>query len=384
MPYNTSALTQSIYLHWPFCPYKCHFCPFVAYAGQDSFMGKYHAALTQEIKAFASQGAHQVPIETIFLGGGTPSTYPDKLLLDMSGILKSTFTVLPTAEFTIEVNPGTVRVEQFAPWKEAGINRLSIGVQSLNDKVLHTLNRRQSASDVTQLLERAHPHFENISIDLIIGLPGVSAQEWKELIQTVCTWPIVHLSIYFLTIHEGTALYFRVKKNDVTLPADEAVVDLYLWTREYVTACGFEQYEISNFAKPGFRSKHNQVYWAQKPYKGFGVGACSFDGTSRYQNKKDLFGYMKAVEQGTDILEFEEQLTSEQQLLETIMLGLRQAKGINKERLFEQGNEQWRREISATLDDLMKVGYVEQENGYIRLTPAGLAVENEIIVRLSR
>jgi oxygen-independent coproporphyrinogen-3 oxidase len=356
----------------------------VAYAGKDSFMGAYHTALTQEIKAFAAQGKHSATIETIFLGGGTPSTYPDNLLLDTSGILRSAFTISDTAEFTIEVNPGTVRVEQFAPWKEAGINRLSIGVQSLNDKVLNNLNRRQSATDVTQLLERAQHHFNNISIDLIIGLPGVSAEEWKQLIQTVCTWPIVHLSVYFLTIHEGTALYFRVKKNDVTLPADEAIVDLYLWTREYLTAYGFEQYEISNFAKPGFRSQHNQVYWAQKPYKGFGVGACSFDGTSRFQNNKDLFKYMKAIEQGGDILELEEILTPEQQILETIMLGLRQARGIERERLFKQGNEQWRQEISATLDDLVSIGYVEQNDGYIRLTPAGLAVENEIIVRLSR
>lgn len=384
MPYNSIEPTQSLYVHWPFCPYKCHFCPFVAYAGHDSFMGRYHAALTREIKSFAQLSPRKEIINTIFLGGGTPSTYPDELLLDTSGILKSTFAVSDTVEFTIEVNPGTVRDEQFAVWKDAGINRLSIGVQSLNDKVLHTLNRKQSASDVIGLLDRAHPHFENISIDLIIGLPGVSCQEWKELIQTVCSWPIKHLSVYFLTIHEGTALYFRVKKNDVVLPTDEAIVDLYMWTREYVEAAGFEQYEISNFAKPGYRSQHNQIYWLQKPYKGFGVGACSFDGASRYQNKKDLFGYITGVEQGKDILEFEEKLTQEQQSLETIMLGLRQTQGIKRERLFAEIDEQWRSEVTATLEDLIKVGYIQNNDGYIRLTPAGLAVENEIIVRLSR
>ena len=384
MSYNNNIETQSLYIHWPFCPYKCHFCPFVAYAGQDSSMGRYHKALKKEIELFAHDEQKKAMVETIFFGGGTPSTYPDELLLDMSGTLRSVFAISDDAEISIEVNPGTVHSGQIELWKGIGINRLSVGVQSLNDKVLQNLNRHQSASDVIKLIDYAHPIINNISIDLIIGLPGVSDQEWKQLINTVTTWPITHISIYFLTIHEGTALYFRVKKQDVTLPVDEHVVDLYLWTVDQLAAHGFEQYEISNFGKNGFTARHNQVYWSQKPYKGFGVGACSFDGLSRFQNKKDLFKYLDAVDQGKEVVEFEELLTQEQQFLELLMLGLRQRKGILLTTLLECIEHSRRIELQQTINELVETNYIHCEEGYVRLTPTGLAVENEIIVRLSR
>lgn len=348
-------------------------------------MAQYHKALVAEIQQFAATRQDTSPISTIFFGGGTPSTYPNDLLLDMYGILKTAFHISEQSEVTIEVNPGTVKDEQLTLWKSLGINRLSVGVQSLNDKVLQNLNRMQSAQQVFGLLNKAHHLFENISIDLIIGLPGISEQEWKNLIKEVCTWPITHISIYFLTIHEGTALQIRVKKNDVTLPADDATVDLYVWTVEYLAAHGFEQYEISNFGKNGFRARHNQVYWSKKRYKGFGVGACSFDGERRYQNIKDLFKYMKAIEEGLEHIEFEETLTSEQQFLETIMLGLRQKEGIALDTLLQDVNQLPRNEVIATIDDLIKASYVHKNShGNIALTPLGLAMENEIIVRLSR
>lgn len=384
MPYNNNIETQSLYIHWPFCPYKCHFCPFVAYAGHDSYMERYHKTLKAEIELFAKEQEKKAVVETIFFGGGTPSTYPDHLLLDMSAILRSTYAISEHAEISIEVNPGTVHDGQIQLWKDIGINRLSIGVQSLNDKVLHNLNRHQSATDVIRLIDNAHPLINNISIDLIIGLPGISVAEWKSLINTVVTWPITHISIYFLTIHEGTALYFRVKKNDVTLPVDEAIVDLYLWTVDELAQHGFEQYEISNFGKHGFTARHNQVYWSQKPYKGFGVGACSFDGASRFQNKKDLFKYLAAVEQADAIVEFEEQLTDDQKFLELLMLGLRQKKGILLTTLLEGCKTSQRSDVQQTINELVETNYLNYEKGYVRLTPSGLAVENEIIVRLSR
>jgi oxygen-independent coproporphyrinogen-3 oxidase len=195
--YNVASETRSLYLHWPFCPYKCHFCPFVAIASHDQYMERYHHALLKEIEQFSGNYTGSRLIETIFLGGGTPSTYPPPLLLDTFGTLIRMFTIVPHAEITIEVNPGTVNEEKLQTWKKAGINRLSIGVQSLNDGVLKNLNRHQTASSVLQLLEIASPLFENISVDLILGLPDVSPDEWKQLIQTIVTWPIKHVSVYF-------------------------------------------------------------------------------------------------------------------------------------------------------------------------------------------
>jgi oxygen-independent coproporphyrinogen-3 oxidase len=375
--------TRSLYIHWPFCPYKCHFCPFVAYAGHDSFMDRYHAALMKEINEYAAMMPANQRIDTIFFGGGTPSTYPNHLLLDTSAILKKLFAIEDGAEITIEVNPGTVKPGQLEVWKRCGINRLSIGVQSLNDTVLHNLNRHQSAADVIKLITEAKEIIPNISIDLIIGLPGISPDEWKQLVQTVSAWPIMHISIYFLTIHEGTALYFRVKKNDVTLPVDEVTVDLYIWTVEYLRAMGFEQYEISNFGRSGFRARHNAVYWARDPYKGFGVGACSFDGHSRYQNNKNLFAYLSGMENGTSIVDFVELLTQEQVCLETIMLGLRQAHGLAMETIFETANETERVRLHGVIEEMERAGYVTRQDERLKLTPLGLAVENEIVVAVS-
>ncbi len=203
---------ESLYIHWPFCPYKCHFCPFVALAGHDAFMERYHKALSAEIERYAREHKSSQPLQTLFFGGGTPSTYPPHLLLDMFGTLNNVFTFASDAEISLEVNPGTVTQEKIETWKHVGINRLSIGVQSLNDGVLKRLNRHQSLADVISLFEMATPLFDNISVDMILGLPDVSVQEWKDSLLKIVQWPIKHLSLLFLTVHEDTPLYFGVKK----------------------------------------------------------------------------------------------------------------------------------------------------------------------------
>lgn len=381
--YDALVGTEYLYLHWPFCPYKCTFCPFVAFAGVDHYMAQYHAALCEEIKAFKEHNNAKSTIKTIFIGGGTPSTYPDQLLLDMSGTIREVFNLADDLEFSIEVNPGTVRLEQFAIWKEAGINRLSIGVQSLNDKALHKLNRHQSASDVYFLLEQASKQFDNISVDIIIGLPGVSRSDWVEMIERLVNWPIKHVSMYFLTIHENTMLYRGVMDGKVQLPLDDDVVDLYYWTTERLKLAGFEQYEVSNFARAGFASKHNQAYWDRVPYRGFGVGACSFDGTRRYQNDKNLLKYLKNMNEGCAATTFCEQLDFKQAWLEQLMLGMRRSKGIVISDLLKFLTAQQVTHFNEQLEQLVQAQFLRVEHGCLYLTPKGLSVENEIVVKLS-
>lgn len=383
MPYNYNAQTRSIYIHWPFCPYKCNFCPFVALASHDQFMERYHNALVKEIKDFGLHYAQKLPLDTIFIGGGTPSTYPDNLLLDMCGILKDVFVFDQTSEFTIEVNPGTVRPEQLILWKSLGINRLSIGVQSLKDQLLKKLNRHQSAQDVYTVLDQAKDHFDNISVDFILGLPEITPQDWKELIEKAVTWPIKHISIYFLMVHEDTPLYFGVKKKTITLPCDDEIVDLYYWTVEYLAAHGFEQYEISNFAKPGYYSRHNSMYWDRKPYKGFGLGACEFDGETRLQNQKNLNKYFDGIEKGNDITIFSEVLTSEQVYLEKVMLGLRRAQGVSYDDLLEHLSDVQQLHVKEQIAMLTQTEFIAERQGRLILTPKGLAMENDIVVKLS-
>jgi oxygen-independent coproporphyrinogen-3 oxidase len=345
-------------------------------------MDRYHKALVAEITSFYRNKSEKYRIKTIFFGGGTPSTYPDTLLLDMFAILKENFIIDKEHEITIEVNPGTVRPEQIELWKKVGINRLSIGVQSLNDNVLKDLNRHQRAQDVRDLIERAKDEIPNLSLDLIIGLPGIPEAEWKSLIMTVVRLPIKHLSVYFLTVHEGTALYFRVKRQEVQLPADDGLVDLYTWTVATLHEHGFNQYEISNFSMPGFESRHNYTYWIRKPYQGFGVGACSFDGASRFQNTKNLFAYCDALEKGESIVDFVEYLSEDQIFLETVMLGLRQCAGLNREKIISQLAEPKKEAACQMLKQLCDEGYLKENNKQVVLTPRGLAVEQEIVVRL--
>jgi putative oxygen-independent coproporphyrinogen III oxidase len=379
MKYNTSVDTRSLYIHWPFCPYKCHFCPFVALASHDQFMQQYHEALHKEIINFAQQLGHVQTLDTIFIGGGTPSTYPINLLLDTFDTLRRWFSFNKECEISLEVNPGTVTDEKLHGWQQAGISRLSIGVQSLKDEVLTKLNRLQTSHDVYALLASAKDLFKNISIDLIVGLPGVSMAEWQDIVHEVVTWPITHVSVYFLSVHENTPLYFGVKAKKITLPCDDEVVESYYWTVATLKSGGFAQYEISNFARPGYESRHNTVYWERKPYKGFGLGACSFDGKRRLQNQKNLTSYIH----GTDHTVFAEDLTREQIHLEKIMLGMRRVGGVTLAELYEHLAPAEIDQILMNLAWLRDNKFILWTEDRIVLTPAGLAVENEIVVKLS-
>lgn len=383
MRYNAQAQTESLYIHWPFCPYKCHFCPFVALAGQDAHMGRYHESLKKELIRFSEAQHNPVPLKTIYIGGGTPSTWPDELLLDTFGTLKHTFDMREISEITIEANPGTVRAEQIKVWQKAGITRISVGVQSLNDTVLHNLNRQQSALQVRQLIQLLAGNFASVSVDIIIGLPGISESEWQEFIYEIITWPIQHISMYFLSVHEGTPLYFRVARNQIVLPPDEATVDLYYWSVKTLAAAGFEQYEVSSFARTGCASQHNQVYWERKPFKGIGIGAWSFDGEVRIQNEKNIQKYMQAQEEGEEALCSAEPVTEEAARLETLMLGLRRTKGVLIADVI-QGLSKERQELFfRRVDALEEKNLLQKEGQRIRLTPTSLALENEVSAHLS-
>lgn len=373
---------QHLYVHWPFCPYKCHFCDFVAMASHEQFMQDYHKALIEEIELFIPYAAANRRLQTIYLGGGTPSTYPAALLLDTFAILKKHFEFDQTTEITIEVNPGTVTPELLLAWKQAGINRLSIGVQSLKDVVLKSLNRHQTKQDVENVLKEASVYFQNLSVDFILGLPGVSDDEWKLMIQEAMNWPIKHISVYFLTVHEDTPLYFKVKTNRMTLPPDDNTVDLYDWTVATLQKHGFNRYELSNFAKPGFESLHNSAYWDRKSYKGFGLGACSFNGTVRFQNVKNLGKYLELLEKKESVIDACEQLTSTQIALEKIMLGLRQSKGLVVADYMKEATPAQQLHFIQGAEKLKVNGLIEQDEYKIRLTPKGYALENEVALHL--
>ena len=385
MTYSCSdAQTRFLYIHWPFCAYKCHFCPFVSFASHEQFMERYNRALLLEIERFAEKQTKKCDIESLFIGGGTPSTWPDVQILDTFGKLSNILPLSKSAEVTIEVNPGTVRGEQLEIWKHIGINRLSIGVQSLNDAVLKNLNRFQTAEDVFNLLDinSAKRCFENISIDIILGLPGVSEDEWKDLLHTVVGWPIQHISIYFLTIHSKTPIYYRIESGEISMMQDDDLVGQYNWSVDFLDMHGFKRYEISNFAKKGYECRHNKVYWERKPYKGFGLAACSFDGRCRFQNHKNLLEYMTCIEHGKGVENFCEKLTDDQIRLEKLMLGLRTDQGICEEQMFEGLSESQRRRLETKIADLKNKNFIYERSGRFVINPVFLTIENEIVLEL--
>lgn len=373
---------KHLYIHWPFCPYKCHFCDFVAMASHEQFMKQYHDALIKELEQNESLMPLKPRLKTIYFGGGTPSTYPPELLLDTFGRLRKLFDFDQTTEVTIEVNPGTIQPGLFDVWSKVGINRLSIGVQSLKDVVLNSLNRHQSKQQVEELLQQASGYFKNLSVDFILGLPGVTDEEWKSMIAEAMSWPIQHISVYFLTVHEDTPLYFKVTRNKVQLPPDDAMVDLYHWTVDYLSDHGFERYEISNFAKKGFRSLHNAAYWDRKPYRGFGLGACSFNGTERFQNTKNLGKYIQHIESGQSVVDMSETLTESQIMLERLMLGLRQAHGVCVQDYLKTLTSDKHSKFFENITLLESAQLLSYRNGNIQLTPKGYALENEVTLKL--
>lgn len=382
MNYYSFDGLQYLYIHWPFCLYKCHFCDFVALASHDEYMERYHYALKKEIIDFAEDQQQKYSLKTIYMGGGTPSTYPLPLLLDTFATLKSRFTFEPDIEITLEVNPGAITKEAVQAWKGMGINRLSVGVQSLQDGALHTLNRLQKKADVIELFSIVPDYISNVSVDFILGLPYVSSSQWKEMIVEAMQWPITHISIYFLMVHEKTPLYFKVHTSAVLLPPDEEIIDLYWWTVQTLQDHGFNRYEVSNFAKNGYESRHNKAYWDRKKYKAFGLGACSFDGQYRFQNEKQLMKYMQNIEQNVSVLYEEEQLTIKQVQTERIMLGLRLTTGMMVSEVLQDFTEQEKENFYAAVAILENQGLLEHKNGKIALTPHGFLVENEVAVRL--
>ncbi len=373
---------QHLYIHWPFCPYKCHFCDFVAMASHEQFMTQYHHALIKELHQNESLMPRKPRLKTIYFGGGTPSTYPSELLLDTFATLRKLFDFDQTTEVTIEVNPGTVSPEILAVWSQVGINRLSIGVQSLKDVVLNSLNRHQTKQQVQEILKQASFYFKNLSVDFILGLPGVTDEEWKIMIAEAMGWPIQHISVYFLTVHEDTPLYFKVAQNKVKLPPDDAMVDLYHWTVEYLAQHGFDRYEISNFAKKGFRSLHNAAYWNRKPYRGFGLGACSFNGTQRFQNSKNLGKYIQNIENNQSVVDMSETLSDSQIMLEKLMLGLRQTDGVVVKEYLKTLSLDKQNKFFENVGLLESAQLLSYRNGNIQLTPQGYALENEVTLKL--
>lgn len=389
--YNVGA-SEGIYIHIPFCLSKCVYCDFTSYAGCGSDeQRRYFDALNREAELYAKlrtadpqNAAAQLP-DTIFIGGGTPSTVDASYI---AGVLER----LPraqNAEITIECNPAAVLDSRLNTYRAAGINRLSMGVQSFNDAELRFLGRPHTAAEAARSFRRARQAgFDNINIDLIFGFPGQTQESWKKTLDTALELSPDHISFYSLQIEEGTPLYEKFRRDEVEQIPDEINRAMYRTAVERLTAAGYEHYEISNAAKPGRRCRHNIKYWSMARYTGLGAAAHSFDGQCRYYNPDALTEYEAAVEQKQrtgDLTagSYKEELSVHDRMTDYIFTGLRLTEGLDLE-LFKQmfGEDLLKlrkEEISQFINDgLLEI--VEKKN--LRFTGAGLDISNYVIGEL--
>ena len=366
-----------IYIHIPFCRSKCDYCDFYSLAGRDDRMDQYQKALLSHIKETAPL-AQDFPVDTIYIGGGTPSYYGAKRLKELLGVIRKLYKVEKDAEVTVECNPDSVDVKSLKILRKAGVNRLSMGMQSANACELERIHRIHTPQQVNEAATAARKAgFTNLSLDLIYGLPGQTMDSWKATVEHALSLIPQHLSCYGLKVEEGTPLAARVAQGEI-LPDDDQQADLYLWTVGRLERAGYPQYEISNFAKPGFASRHNLRYWLTQPYIGFGPGAHSDFGGRRYSFVQDLDAYIQGVLQGGDIIDESEIIPKRERCGEYLMLRLRTVQGLNEQEYRSTYFMDFA-PLQARLEQFRAQGWAEQTDGRWHFTPKGFLLSNQLI-----
>ena len=366
-----------LYIHIPFCKSKCIYCDFYSLPRAEDRMDRYVSALCRQLAEIAQRTtAHTV--DSVYLGGGTPSYLGEKRLRRILKTVKKHYHLSRDAEITLEANPDSAGDwRALRALRRAGMNRLSLGVQSADDGLLRTLGRPHTFAQAEEAAAAARrARIRNLSLDLIYGLPGQNLAGWKDTLERAAALEPEHLSCYGLKVEEGTPLWDMQEKMD--LPDDDAQADMYLWTVERLGALGYEQYEISNFARPGRASRHNMKYWTLCEYAGFGPGAHSDLGDVRYAYLRSLDTYCAGVEAGVSVLESNEHIPSRERDIEYVMLGLRLTQGISRQE-FENRYRLPFAPIQSVLERFRATGHAALAGGRWRLTPEGFLVSNQII-----
>lgn len=375
-------MATALYIHIPFCATKCSYCSFSSYAGLEGLQGRYVDSLCVELQKSASEGDTE-PLQTVFLGGGTPTLLSANLLRK---VLSSCFALFPfaaDAEISIEANPGTVDAEKLDILKEGGFNRISLGVQSFHDRELGRIGRIHSAAEAVRAVNLAKTAgFQNLSIDLMYGLPGQNSGSWRTSLDTALSLGLNHLSLYQLTVEEGTPLERVVREDRVQLPDDDEVAVMDEISAELTTAAGLFQYEISNYAQPGYECRHNITYWENREYLGIGSGAVSCLRGCRRRNVADPEQYCSLVETGKSVVQEEETLETDASFRETVIMGLRLNRGVSIWRLQSRYGLLPQSYYGKTFRRLIADGLLEQSAGYLFLTDRGRVFANRVMAEL--
>lgn len=372
------------YIHIPFCDHKCIYCDFYSIITSDNIQS-FLKALKKEIEHYAEKYSEGRELISIYFGGGTPSLMETDYISEIIGSIKSNFSVLSDAEISLETNPGTVSLEKLKLFKQAGINRISIGIQSFNSSDLKFLTRIHNSEDAIKTVNNAaDAGFENISLDLIFNLPGQTKQKWLENLKQSVNLPINHISAYSLILERGTILNKMVLDGKVKIADEDFDAELYEATIEFLISNGFNQYEVSNFAKPGFECVHNNAYWHYIDYFGFGTSAHSFINSRRWWNFSSLKMYIDKINISGNAVAGSETIVIENAINEYVMLELRSS-GLNLikfESHFGIQSAEWLKNKNSYFELLKNQNFITIDNNIVRLTAKGYAVCDEILKEL--
>lgn len=367
-----------IYIHIPFCRSRCSYCDFATGPYDASIAERYVRLLAKEIASFGE--THSDVVDTIYFGGGTPSLLSPAQLETILHSVRERFSISANPEITMEMNPGTVTPETLQQFRKLGINRASFGAQTFDDRELARLGRSHTVIDTRQTFRHLRDAgFDNVSFDLIAGLPGQSIETWKRNLDESFSMAPEHVSFYLLEVHEGTPLASHIKRGIQPRPDEELAAEMYELMLNRADAAGYEHYEISNLCLPGFESRHNSKYWTMAPYYGFGCSAHSFDGGfRRWANERDVMRYVELLELGESAVVNVIDLTQEERESEAAFLGLRMMQGLNLENyqnVFGTDLRQTHRDELARFRD---AGLIEYQGELLKLTRAGALLSNEV------
>lgn len=366
-----------LYIHIPFCQRKCNYCDFLSAPATKQVQNAYMETLQKEIREKATE-YREWSVDTVFIGGGTPTSVSYEMLVEMVEIVKAEFCLENGCEITMECNPGTVTLEALKAYRSAGINRLSIGLQSTEDELLKKLGRIHTYEQFLETYRWAREAcFDNINVDIMSALPEQSLKQYEDTLEKIAMLGVEHISAYSLIVEEGTPFYEWFEKDMLLLPDEEEERQMYYKTKEVLAKAGYTRYEISNYAKEGYECRHNIRYWVRKPYLGLGLGASSFVSKERYKNVSVLEAYMSG--DGYMKKEEAEKLSEREEMEEFMFLGLRLTKGIKKFKFEKEFGRSIAEVYGAVIDRLKGERLIEEDEESIWLTEYGVDVSNVVL-----
>ena len=369
---------SGIYIHIPFCETRCHYCNFATGGYESELARRYVAAARAEIgRAEVNNGMRQV--DSIYFGGGTPTTLTVEQLGGIIELCRNRFDVSPDSEITSEANPGTISLEFLEGLRATGVNRLSFGVQSFDDGELQMIGRSHSSEEAREAVRRARAAgFTNVSIDLIAGLPEQKMETWRQNLAEAFALEPDHLSVYLLELYKDAPLLHRINRGELHAIEDELTVEMYFALKDEAERHGFDHYEISNWGRPGFESRHNLKYWTGAPYWAFGVSAAGYDGARRWSNTRNIHEYLTKIESGQSPVAEVIELDDEDRQSENLFLRLRLKEGVNLREHEQHFGVRVTERYADELARLSEAGLIELNDGILKISRAGTVLANEV------